>query len=123
MIEKKYNILVVDDSIINQKLAKALLEKINQNVYIAEDGFKALEICKKENIDIIFMDIHMPNLDGIQASKKIREELKLNMPIIAMTGDEANEHLDEWQRSGINEFLEKPYNLDKISDIIKKFSN
>ncbi|MDH5720291.1 MAG: response regulator [Spirochaetia bacterium] len=120
MNEKKLKLLVVDDSVINQKLAKALLEKLEHAVDIASNGLEALDLALKNEYDIIFMDIHMPELDGIEATKKIRDNGK-SMPVIAMSGDEPDNKFSDWQNAGMTDFLSKPYSIDKISDIIKKW--
>ena len=79
------NILIVEDNLINQMLVKHALSKLNTVADIAETGTQALELMKTKSYDIILMDIFMPELDGYQTTEIIRNELKLNIPIIAMT--------------------------------------
>ena len=120
MTKENIKILIVDDSVINQKLGKALLEKLNYNVDIASNGIEALEKISKIEYAIIFMDIHMPELGGLETTKKLRENNK-TMPIIAMSGDEPEEKFNDWKNAGINDFVSKPYSIDKISDVINKW--
>lgn len=112
-------ILIVEDNKINQMVTKKLLDKCNYGYEIAENGLQAIELIKKKKFDLILMDIHMPILNGFEASKKIRE-LGVFTPIIALTASDKNEIINEMVLSGINDILVKPFEIKDLQTIIEK---
>ena len=112
-------VLVVEDSQTNQTLIKILLEKLGFVVTIAEDGFGAVEAVKSQEYDLIFMDMQMPNMNGYEATRKLRS-LGVNTPIIAMT---ANMHEDESKclALGCNDYISKPIDKEYFLTIISKY--
>jgi signal transduction histidine kinase len=113
------NILVVEDNAINRKLAKIILENMKQTVTFAESGEIALAITKKQQFDLIFMDIHMPGISGIETSHKIREQHILT-PIVALTAD-----IFEIQKNNKNcfkfsDYLTKPINKEQLETCLRK---
>ena len=86
---------------------------------IAENGLEAIELVKKHKFDLILMDIHMPILNGFDASKKIRE-LGITTPIIALTASDKNEIINEMAINGINDVLVKPFEIKDLQVIIEK---
>lgn len=112
-------ILIVEDNKINQMVTKKLLDKSDHNCQIAENGLEAINLVKKHSFDLILMDIHMPILNGFEASKKIRE-LGILTPIIALTASDKNEILNEMAINGINDVLVKPFEIKDLQIIIEK---
>lgn len=112
-------ILVAEDNKINQIVTKKLLQSIGYECIIAENGQEALEIAQKEDIQMILMDIHMPILDGVIATKKIREFDK-STPIIALTASELSEVADECLNVGMNDMINKPLHKSDLLRIIHK---
>jgi signal transduction histidine kinase/CheY-like chemotaxis protein len=112
-------ILIVEDNKINQMVTKKLLDKSNHTCKIAENGLEAIAFVKKYNFDLILMDIHMPVLNGFEASKKIRE-LGVLTPIIALTASDKNEIINEMAINGINDVLVKPFEIKDLQVIIEK---
>lgn len=112
-------ILIVEDNKINQMVTKKLLDKSNHSCKIVENGFEAIKIVEKSEFDLILMDIHMPVLNGFEASKKIRE-LGILTPIIALTASDKNEILNEMAICGINDVLVKPFEIKDLQLIIEK---
>ena len=114
-------ILVVDDFEDTQKLMKFLIEELGYQVLQAKDGWKAVEIVKREAPDLILMDMALPLVDGIQATKIIRQLKEASkIPIIAITA--SGQYI--YQRAmdaGCNAFLEKPIDIDKLELIIKEY--
>lgn len=118
---KNKNILVVDDSMSNRLLCRAILEDYKCNIYEATHGKEAIYVIKKfNNIDCIIMDLSMPIMNGFEASKKIREELNLNIPIIAFTANIAENLQNEIFSTGMNDYLIKPCNHN---DLIQRIIN
>jgi signal transduction histidine kinase/CheY-like chemotaxis protein len=112
-------ILIVEDNKINQMVTKKLLDKSSHTCRIAENGLEAIELVKKHKFDLILMDIHMPVLNGFDASKKIRE-LEITTPIIALTASDKNEIINEMAINGINDVLVKPFEIKDLQVIIEK---
>ena len=115
----KLNVLVVEDNKINQLVTKKIIEKFNSTCVIAEDGFQAIELLKTQTFDIILMDINMPNIDGFETSKLIREK-GIKTPIIALTAYSKSEIIDKATASGIDDILIKPFEPMKLCEIVHK---
>ena len=114
-----FKILIVEDNKINQMVTKKLLDKSEHSCRIAENGLEAISWVKKEKFDLILMDIHMPVLNGFDASKKIRE-LGITTPIIALTASDKNEIINEMAINGINDVLVKPFEIKDLQLMIEK---
>ncbi|MBE8167212.1 MAG: two-component sensor histidine kinase BarA [Shewanella sp.] len=116
------NVLAVDDNEANLKLINALLDDIVTNITTASSGSEAIEYANTKSFDLILMDIQMPDIDGIQATKTIRQDsLNRNTPIIAVT---AHALSDEKQRifdSGIEGYLAKPIDEKALIDVIEQW--
>lgn len=116
-------VLLVEDNPINQLVAKILLEKLGFIVDIAENGLEAIEKFKEKKYKIIFMDIHMPVMDGFEASRKIREiEKNTNSHafIIALTANAMKGDREFFMKSGMDEYIAKPINPEDLKLIIYK---
>ena len=101
---KGVNILIAEDSEINYFLLKEFLVPTGANHFWAKNGLEAIEILNKnENILLILMDISMPTMDGITATRKIREK-KINIPIIFQTAFDTNDNKEECLKAGGNDF-------------------
>lgn len=115
------NILIAEDNKVNQMVISRILKKWNANITIADDGRLAVEAVKQNDFDIILMDIQMPNMDGIDATREIRllEAGKREIPIIAVTASmqEVKGKLDEY---GMNDVISKPFLPQKLYDAITK---
>ena len=96
------------------------IEKHQIKSTLADDGAEALEICKEGKFDLILMDIHMPNMNGMEATRHIRKFDK-NIPILALTAVELDENKTEIINSGINDIIHKPYNLPEFLDTVFKY--
>jgi len=113
-------ILVVDDNNINLRLAESILKNWNIDLTLATDGKQAVDICEKQLFNLIFMDLHMPELDGIEATKKIRESNSINIDtaIIALTANAMPEEKEHIIESGMNDILIKPVTEQQIHEKI-----
>ncbi len=122
-IELKGSILVVEDNPVNQKLIVIFLEKAGFNVTLASNGQEAVDIISEnKGYDIIFMDIHMPVMDGVTASKIIRE-MGVTIPIIALTANVIKEDMDNFMASGMNGHIAKPINFNKLNETLLQYCN
>ncbi|MFE3847458.1 PAS domain S-box protein [Flavobacterium sp. LB3P45] len=103
------SILLVEDNEMNRIVAQNSLSDFNCKVTEAENGMEALKILKKETFDVILMDIQMPDMDGIETTKIIRDKLKLTTPIIALTANAFKTEIDKCQNAGMNDYVTKPF--------------
>lgn len=106
------NILVVDDNDLNQEIVKRLLERFQVVVDIANDGLEAIEKIKYKDFDAVLMDLHMPNMDGYEATKIIREFS--GVPIIALTAAATQNDVNKCIASGMNSHVAKPIQFDEL---------
>jgi len=116
-------ILVVEDSEFNQDVAKRILENWGAKVLIAEDGQIAVNYIEQDPncADFIFMDIRMPNMDGIEATRIIRSKLGWKKPIVALTGEALEETIQECGDAGMNDFVSKPFVQKTIETKLRKY--
>jgi signal transduction histidine kinase len=112
-------ILVAEDNKINQIVTKNLLNIIGYDCTIVENGFNALQMVKKEDFDLILMDLNMPYLNGTEATRRIRE-FNETTPIIALTAAELSEVQEECMEIGMNDIINKPLNKNDLKNIITK---
>lgn len=113
--------LVVEDNEINQKLVTYVLEDAGMVVLKARDGFQAIEQIRKNGAgtcDIILMDLHMPVMDGYETTVCIRQELRLSIPIVAMTACVVKEEEDKCRELGMNDYLSKPFEFGDLYERI-----
>lgn len=120
------SILIAEDVAINMKLIKSLINVIvpNVNILEAENGLKAVELAQNNKIDLILMDVQMPELDGQEATRRIRKyekSLAKHVPIVALTAGAMKEEREKAFESGMDDFLTKPIKIEKLSDVIKKY--
>ena len=106
-------ILVVEDNKINQLITRKILEKNNIICDVADNGDTAIEKVKKETFDLILMDIHMPGISGIEATRIIRK-FNSDIPIIALTAVTLDDNLDEFYKNGFNDIIPKPYKTEEF---------
>lgn len=97
-----------------------MLQKLNQNVDIAQDGKEAIQMANNNHYDLVLMDMQMPNVDGLEATREIRLKLghKSKLPIIALTANISEESRQKCLEAGMNGFLTKPIKLDTLKTLI-----
>jgi len=129
-----HNILLVDDVEINREIVLTILEPLQLNISCAENGVKAVDMfCENpEKYEIIFMDVQMPEMDGYDATRKIRkieEEMKKNnkehrrVPIIAMTANVFKEDVEKCLNSGMDDHVGKPLDFELIIEKLRIYLN
>lgn len=103
-------VLVVDDHVINRRAIQLILQSIDCEIAMAEDGLAALEACERAEFDVVFMDVRMPELDGRETTRRLRAGGGLNaaVPVIAVTADTAPEDIAACTAAGMNYFVSKP---------------
>jgi PAS domain S-box-containing protein len=123
---KLIKILIAEDVDMNMVLIKALIKKLITNVEISEarNGMEAVHIFKQEIPDLVLMDIQMPELDGLEATKaikKIEKKLGSNVPVIALTAGAFSDDKDKCLQVGMVDFLTKPINVKELTRVLEKF--
>jgi PAS domain S-box-containing protein len=118
-------VLVAEDNVVNQKLIIIILEKFGCQVDVASDGLEALNYVKTKQYDIIFMDINMPVMDGVEATKEIismQETLKQRKtPIVALTANALAGDKEKFISLGMSDYLSKPIDASEIEKTLKKY--
>ncbi|OFY69031.1 MAG: hypothetical protein A3G23_13190 [Bacteroidetes bacterium RIFCSPLOWO2_12_FULL_37_12] len=115
-------VLLVEDNLVNQKVAKKMLEKIGCHVTLAGNGMEAVELVGRNKFDLIFMDIHMPVMDGVQAMQEIRKMENLKVPpIVALTAHAMEGDYEKFIALGMDDYMSKPVEMEKIEFIMKKW--
>ncbi len=116
-------ILLVEDDEINRLVVANALALYNVDITEAQNGIEAIGILKKESFDMIFMDLQMPVMGGIEASKIIRKTLKVNTPIIALSANAFKSQLDKCLAMGMNDYMTKPFEEQELVRLILKYNN
>lgn len=116
-------VLLVDDSRVNLSVASGLLQWFDIDAVTAGGGIEAVKLAKENNFDIIFMDHMMPDMDGVEATKIIRESGKhnKNVPIVALTANTTDEARTMFKDNGFTDFLAKPVEIDSFKAILERW--
>ncbi|PKO48877.1 MAG: hypothetical protein CVU31_03425 [Betaproteobacteria bacterium HGW-Betaproteobacteria-4] len=115
-------VLIVDDEPVNREVAQVLLEDVGLIVETADDGAKAIGMAEEKPYAFILMDMQMPNVDGLEATRQIRKTLRhRDTPIVAMTANAFAEDRQNCFDAGMNDFLTKPFNPDSLYAISAKW--
>ncbi len=120
---RKLNILLVEDNQMNRLVAINTLKLIAYNIDEADNGKKAVDLVKKNNYDLILMDIQMPVMNGMEATNLIRNELKDNTPIIALSANAFKSEIDSCLQLGMSDYITKPFDEDSLLQSIHNHSN
>jgi CheY-like chemotaxis protein len=123
---EKLNILLVEDNLLNQILAKKVLTNWSWNVDVADNGLIAVQKLKNTSYDLVLMDIQMPEMDGYEATRQIRKTANLskrNIPIIAITAHAISGEAEKCYNAGMNDYITKPFDekvlYEKILTVCK----
>jgi two-component system sensor histidine kinase/response regulator len=124
VVASKGNILVAEDNEINQLVISELLEQLGYRVVIAHNGREALELADSQPWSLILMDIHMPEMDGYEATQKLRQRKNLNrVPIVALTANMLMQDRMQLLKLGMNDLLIKPVTEGQLTDMLKKWQH
>ena len=119
--ERALNILLAEDDIANQKMTMLMLRKMGHTVALAKDGLEAVEMARSRKYDIILMDIQMPNMGGLEATRKLREA-GLKTPIIAMTASAMKGNREYFLKAGMDDYIAKPIVRDTVHSTLNKYA-
>ena len=121
-IAPKARVLIVDDNIINLKVAAGLMRPYGMQILTADSGRAAISMLRSKDIDIVFMDHMMPEMDGVEVTKEIRsmdDRYYKNVPIIALTANAVNGVRDMYIEAGFDDFIAKPIELSALDRVLK----
>jgi CheY-like chemotaxis protein len=118
-------ILLAEDNAINALLTRTLLEADGHTVETVEDGVLAVEAMKAHEFDMIFMDMRMPNMDGLEATSKIRglSNVSKDLPIVALTANAFDDDRNACFDSGMNDFMTKPVSAEELSEMVIRWTS
>jgi signal transduction histidine kinase/DNA-binding response OmpR family regulator len=121
---KALHILIAEDNIVNQMLAQALLEQMGHSAELVDNGAAALRAVEHEHFDVILMDMHMPEMNGVEATRAIRQRETqqglMRMPIIALTANAMTEAVNECMAAGMDGYVCKPINSELLATEIER---
>ncbi len=110
-----FRILIAEDDVFNQKVLQAMLSKMGQTADLANDGQEALNRVREDSYDVIFMDMQMPVMDGVEATGAIRKlDLAMQPYIIALTANAFQSDREACLQAGMDDFLSKPVNMNEL---------
>jgi CheY-like chemotaxis protein len=121
--DRPLSILLAEDNLINQKVASRLLEKQGHQVHIANNGVEALNAMLSESFDAVFMDVQMPEMSGLEATRRLREQEKSDgrrQLIIAMTAHALAGDREKCLQAGMDEYISKPFNVNELYALLGK---
>jgi CheY-like chemotaxis protein len=121
-VKYPFEILIAEDNFINQKLVRKLFEVLGYKTDLAANGYEAIESLKRKPYDIVFMDVQMPEMDGYEATRIIKERWKTKAPIIiAMTANAMQGDKEKSLFAGMDDYLSKPLRLDDLLRVINQW--
>jgi signal transduction histidine kinase/CheY-like chemotaxis protein len=115
------HILVVEDNDVNQYVARVMLENLGCTVSMAENGSVALDLARREHFDLVLMDCELPGMDGYETAARLRSQLQLNIPIIAMTANAMPADRERAQEASMNDYLTKPFTKGALSRLLNQW--
>ncbi len=118
--EYPMDILIAEDNLVNQKVAVHTLNKMGYKPDVAANGREVLHAMVSKNYDLIFMDMQMPEMDGLEATRYIRQHLEIQPYIVAMTANAITEDREACMNAGMDDYLSKPVKLTEIVKVIEK---
>jgi CheY-like chemotaxis protein len=121
--EHPMRILVAEDNLVNQKLTLKILSKLGYTADLAENGNQVVTRMSTSHYDLILMDVQMPEMDGLEATRAVRKGKRRQPLIIAMTANAMKEDRDECERAGMDDFLSKPVKLEDLVAMLEKWSS
>jgi PAS domain S-box-containing protein len=116
-------VLLVEDNVVNQKVAQRFLERLGCEVVLAENGEQGVRAWERGTFDVVFMDIQMPVMDGYSATRHIRQQERIGQhtPIVALTANAMTGQLERCLEAGMDGLLTKPIALDRLREVLERF--
>ena len=115
-------ILLAEDNAVNQKLALKMLERFGYRADVAANGVEVLESLERQHYDVIFMDVQMPDMDGLEATRQIRAKGS-GIHIVAMTANAMQGDREECLAAGMNDYVSKPIQVSELQSALERAAN
>ena len=119
--------LLVEDNPVNQQIAEIFFKRLNCDCHIVQNGKEAIDILSANDYSLVFMDIQMPVMDGVVATRKIRDTNSTvrdhNIPIIAMTANAMEGDRDKYLNAGMDDYLSKPLDINEVKKVLFKYAS
>ncbi len=116
------NLLLVEDNVVNQKVAVRLLERLGATVHVANNGVEAVRLVHEQSFDLVFMDCQMPEMDGYEATRRLRAEPRFGeLPIVAMTANAMAGDREKCLEAGMNDFVTKPIARQQVQGVLLRW--
>jgi hypothetical protein len=118
-------VLIAEDSSVIQNLTKKILQFQNYEITAVKNGKEVMKELEIGSFDIILMDINMPQMDGMTCAQEIRklsDPIKAGIPIVAITGNAKNYSDEDFKSAGINAYLQKPLDFDRLVEVVKEYT-
>ena len=112
--------LVAEDNVVNQKVAQGLLKSLGMQAELAGNGREAIEMLNREHYDVVFMDVQMPDIDGLEATRLIRQADQPQPYIVAMTANVMEDDRRICLAAGMNDFIAKPIRTDGLTEVLNR---
>jgi len=119
-LRKEVSILLAEDNLMNQKLARSFFKNLGYEIDIAENGVEVVKMVDEKDYDIIFMDVMMPEMDGWDAAKEVRKK-DYNMPIVPITADFSEDAKARAKMEGMNDFISKPVRIEELKRVLMRW--
>ena len=116
-------ILIADDNKLNQRIVAFVLQKSGAEVKTAGNGSEVIDFLKANKCDAVLLDLQMPEMDGPEAAKYIRQNMKLDIPLIGLTANTLFGDAERCLEAGMNDCVAKPFDDDKLCALIAKYIN
>ncbi|MBN1596948.1 MAG: response regulator [Bacteroidales bacterium] len=120
----KLTVVIADDIFTNRLLLSEIIEDLGHEFITVENGKEAVEALLKNDVDIVLMDIEMPVMNGLEATRHIREKLnrpKCDIPVVALTAHNPKIFFNDYKDVGFSQLLTKPYSVKKITELLDSF--
>jgi CheY-like chemotaxis protein/HPt (histidine-containing phosphotransfer) domain-containing protein/anti-sigma regulatory factor (Ser/Thr protein kinase) len=117
-------VLLVEDNPVNQRVAQLFLERAGCEVVIAPDGSEALEVLRERRMDLVLMDVQMPVMDGLEATRRIRTEIAggTRIPVVGLTASAMKEQVEACRAAGMDDVLAKPIDRDRLESVLERYA-
>ncbi|MBN1115904.1 MAG: response regulator [Bacteroidales bacterium] len=120
----KLKIIIADDIFTNRLLLSEILKDLGYEFFLAKNGKEAVDELQKSDYNLVLMDIEMPVMNGVEATKFIREQLespKCNVPVVALTAHNPKLFFDDFRNVGFSQLLTKPYSVAKLRELLESY--
>ncbi len=119
---KPLSILLAEDNVVGQRVARGLLQRLGYRADLAANGLEVLQSVKRQRYDVVLMDIQMPEMDGLEATRRVRRELGSKAPwIIAMTAATLEADRARYQAAGMDDFVAKPVLIEDMRSALERY--